>query len=356
MNTLGQVFKVTTFGESHGEAVGCVVDGAPAGILLNEEDINAELRRRRPGQSALTTPRAESDAARIISGTFEGKTTGAPITILINNNNQNSKDYSALKNIYRPSHADMTYDLKYGIRDYRGGGRSSARWTAGLVAAGALAQKFLREAAGIEFLSHTVSAGKVKHEINPAELAALTRAQIENNALRCPYAEAPAMEAEVLAALKDSDSLGSAVCGVIKNLPAGLGEPMFDKLSARLAQAIFSINAVKGFEIGNGFAAAELRGSENNDAFVKIGQTEHNRAGGVLGGISTGELMYFKAALKPTPTIAKEQRTVDADGKPTVLAAAGRHDPCLAPRAVPVIDAAAAIVIMDLFLINRGLK
>lgn len=356
MNSIGELFRVTTFGESHGEAVGCVLDGVPAGIEISEEDINVELRRRRPGQNALTTPRAESDEAQIFSGTFEGKTTGAPIMILIKNNNQNSKDYSELKDIYRPSHADVTYDLKYGFRDYRGGGRSSARTTAALVAAGALAQKYLREQAGVEFLAHTISAGNVKHKFNYEELKTLTREQIERSPLRCPYAEGAAMEEQILLAHKEGDSLGAAICGVIKNLPSGLGEPMFGKLSARLAHAIFSINAVKGFEIGNGFEAAALRGSENNDAFIAKAMTEYNRSGGILGGISTGETVYFTAALKPTPTIGAPQRTVDTAGRTVNLKAAGRHDPCLAPRAVAVVDAVSAITIMDLFLIARGIK
>lgn len=355
-STIGTIFKVTTFGESHGPAIGCVIDGVPAGMELSADDINKELFRRRGGAGAFTTPRAEADEAQIISGVFDGKTTGAPIAVLINNTNVNSKDYENLKDLYRPSHADFTYAIKYGNRDWRGGGRSSARETAARVAAGAVAQKYLKQVAGIEFLSHTVSVGKTTAG---TDFDVVSRKTIEASPIRCPYPESAAMESEILSARNDGDSVGCVVCGLIKNVPAGLGEPVFDKISAELARAIFSINAVKGFEIGNGFAAAALRGGQNNDAFInKDGKivTEANRNGGILGGISTGENIYFKVAFKPTPTIAKEQITVDKDGKAVTLQAAGRHDPCLAARAVPVVDAMAAITLMDLFLIARSAK
>ncbi|WP_424246005.1 chorismate synthase [Elusimicrobium posterum] len=353
-NTFGKIFKVITFGESHGAGVGAVVDGIPAGMTLSEQDINAELERRRPGASAYTTPRKEADAVKIISGVFGAKTTGAPIMLLIENTNTKSSDYDALKDLYRPSHADFTYMEKYGLRDWRGGGRASARETAARVAAGAIAQKYLREKAGIEFLSHTAAVGGVSlGALNPN----LTRAQIENSPVRCPDAEtSKLMEAEILAAKSEGDSVGSIVRGVIKNVPAGLGEPVFDKISAELAKAMLSINAAKGFEFGNGFEAAKLRGSQNNDSFInKDGKvvTEANRNGGILGGISTGEDIYFNVAFKPTPTIGKEQKTVDVNGNPVTIAAAGRHDPCLAPRAVAVVDAMAALVIMDLYLQNK---
>ena len=356
-NTTGELFKVTTFGESHGQCVGCVIDGMPSNFPITETDIDAELSRRRPGQNALTTPRKESDKVQIMSGVFEGKTTGAPIALLINNENTRSQDYENLKNLYRPSHADFTYDAKYGVRDYRGGGRASARATAALVAAGALAQKYLKEKAGIEFLSHTAAVGNTGVETDIETLAKITRAQIEGSLIRCPYGDGKLMESEIEAARKAGDSAGCVVRGLIKNVPPGLGEPVFGKLSARLAAAVMGINAVKGFEMGNGFEAAKLRGSQNNDAFVNSGGkivTEKNRNGGVLGGISTGEIIYFNAAFKPAPTISVPQMTVDKDGKAVEFTGGGRHDPCLAARAVPVVDAACAAAIMDLFLIRKA--
>ncbi|MDR0292128.1 MAG: chorismate synthase [Elusimicrobium sp.] len=356
-NTTGEIFKVTTFGESHGAAVGCAVDGMPAGFAITEADIQAELDRRRPGQSALTTQRKENDGVKIMSGVFEGKTTGAPIMLLINNENAVSKDYENLKNLYRPSHADFTYEQKYGVRDFRGGGRASARVTAALVAAGALAQKYLKEKAGVEFLSHTAAVGNVSVKADVSVLETITRAQIEQSPLRCPYDGGKDMEAEIAAALEDGDSVGCVVRGLIKNLPAGIGEPVFDKLSARLAAAVMGINAAKGFEFGNGFEAARLRGSKNNDPFINSGgkiMTEQNRNGGALGGISTGETIYFNTAFKPAPTISKSQNTTDKQGGAVQFSAAGRHDPCLAARVVPVVDAVCAVAIMDLFLIWRA--
>jgi len=356
-NTTGELFKVSTFGESHGPCVGCVVDGMPSGFPITEADIDAELARRRPGQNAFSTPRKESDAVKIMSGVFEGKTTGAPVMLLINNENAASKDYENLKNLYRPSHADFTYAQKYGVRDYRGGGRASARLTAALVAAGALAQKYLKEKAGVEFLSHTSAVGGLSVNADIPVLKSVTRARIEASPVRCPYAEEKLMEAEIEAARKAGDSVGCVIRGLIKNLPAGLGEPVSGKLSARLAAAVMGINAAKGFEIGNGFEAARLRGSANNDPFVNAGgkiTTENNRNGGVLGGISTGELVYFNAAFKPTATIFQPQKTVDENGAPVEFTAGGRHDPCLAARAVPVVDAVCAIAVMDLFLIRNA--
>jgi len=330
-NTTGNNFRVTTFGESHGPAIGAVIDGVPAGLELSEADLQADLDRRRPGQSNLTTRRAEADRAEILSGIFEGKTTGAPVAVLIRNCDQHSKDYSNLAGLFRPGHADFAWQSKFGMRDYRGGGRSSGRETASRVTAGAIAKKILR-ALGIEIRAYAIEV---------AGVAAATRdfAEIEKNPVRCADpAAAKEMEAAILAAAAEGDSVGGIVECEISGVPAGWGEPVFDKLDAELAKAMMGIGAVKGVEFGSGFAAARMRGSENNPP---------GHSGGISGGISNGENIVFRVAVKPTPSISKPQRTVDKDGNPAVCEIKGRHDPCIVPRIVPVIEAMAAIVLAD---------
>jgi len=330
-NTTGNNFRVTTFGESHGPAIGAVIDGVPAGLELSEADLQTELDRRRPGQSVLTTRRAESDHAEILSGVFEGKTTGAPVAVLIRNCDQHSKDYSNLANLFRPGHADYAWQAKFGVRDYRGGGRSSGRETAARVAAGAIAKKILRQM-NIEIHAYAVSV---------AGIAAETRdfSVIEKNPVRCadPVA-AVKMEAAILAAAADGDSVGGIVECEISGVPAGWGEPVFDKLDAELAKAMLGIGAVKGIEFGSGFAAASMRGSENNPP---------GHSGGISGGISNGENIVFRVAVKPTPSISKPQQTVDMDGNPVTCEINGRHDPCVIPRIVPVVEAMAALILAD---------
>ena len=351
-SSFGKNFTVTTFGESHGAGLGVIVDGCPAGLLLSEDDIQAFLDRRRPGQSAMSTARNEADRVEILSGVFEGRTTGTPIAMLVRNTDQHSKDYSAIKDVYRPGHADFGYDEKYGFRDYRGGGRSSGRETIGRVAAGAVAAKLLSEL-GITFTTYVRSIGDV-------EIGTFDPGEIANNPVYMPDAKA-AEEAMALVekARSEKDSVGGVVECVIKGVPAGLGEPVFDKLDARLAQAVFSIGAVKGFEVGEGFAAARLRGSENNDAFRmsqdRVTKTT-NHAGGILGGISDGDDIIFRAAFKPTPSIAQTQQTVNRDHKDTDIEIHGRHDPVIAPRAVVVVESMAAIVIADMYLSSLGSK
>ena len=351
-SSFGKNFTVTTFGESHGAGLGVIVDGCPAGLLLSEDDIQAFLDRRRPGQSAMSTARNEADRVEILSGVFEGRTTGTPIAMLVRNTDQHSKDYSAIKDVYRPGHADFGYDEKYGFRDYRGGGRSSGRETIGRVAAGAVAAKLLSEL-GITFTTYVRSIGDV-------EIGTFDPGEIANNPVYMPDAKA-AEEAVALVekARSEKDSVGGVVECVIKGVPAGLGEPVFDKLDARLAQAVFSIGAVKGFEVGEGFAAARLRGSENNDAFRmsqdRVTKTT-NHAGGILGGISDGDDIVFRAAFKPTPSIAQTQQTVNRDHKDTDIEIHGRHDPVIAPRAVVVVESMAAIVIADMYLSSLGSK
>ena len=347
-NSFGNLFKITTCGESHGGAIGVIIDGCPAGLIITEAEIQQDLDRRKPGQSAITTPRKEEDTIHILSGVFEDKTTGTPILLLAYNQDARSKDYDALKDVYRPSHADYTYFMKYGIRDLRGSGRASARETLARVAAGAIAKKYLKEHLHIEFLSYVEQVGSIRTDI---DFSQVTLPMIEQNSIRCPD---PAKAEDMIKLIKtvqnEGDSIGGIIKGIIRNVPAGLGEPVFDKLSADLGKAMLSINAVKGFEIGSGFAGALLRGSEHNDPFyVENGRVkiEKNDAGGTLGGISTGEDIYFRVAFKPVATINKAQQTIDRHHVSISLEASGRHDPCVLPRAVPIVDAMAALVIMD---------
>jgi chorismate synthase len=355
-NSFGELFRITTFGESHGGGVGVVVDGCPPNLEISEKDIQKELDRRMPGQSSITTPRKEADTIHILSGVFEGKTTGTPILLLAYNEDVRSDDYGNLKDIYRPGHADYTYDAKYGIRDPRGGGRASGRETLARVAAGAIAAKYLREKYGMEFLSYVEKVGDVESGV---DLDAVTKEQIEANIVRCPdQKSAEKMIALIESVRNDGDSIGGVIRGVIRNVPAGLGEPVFDKIPADLAKAMMSIGATKGFEFGSGFAGAHLRGSENNDEFYvttdgKI-RTKTNNAGGTLGGITTGENIHFRVAFKPVSTIMKKQQTVNKNKETVELEAKGRHDPCVLPRAVAIVDAMAALVIMDHFLRNKA--
>lgn len=356
-NTFGELFRVTTFGESHGGAVGAVVDGCPPGLLLSEDDIQPELDRRKPGQSALTTPRKEADTITISSGVFEGKTTGTPILLVAHNEDARSSDYSRLKSLYRPSHADYSYFAKYGLRDWRGSGRASARETLARVAAGAIARKILKEQLGVEILAYVSQVGALNSNIEPHTV---TTTDIESNLIRCPdQVAAKEMIALIESVRDDGDSIGGVIVGLIKNVPPGLGEPVFDKLHADLGKAMLSINAVKGFDIGSGFAGTTLRGSQHNDPFYtddrgKI-RTTTNNAGGVLGGISTGEDILFRVAFKPVATIAKPQSTIDhATKSPATIEGEGRHDPCVLPRAVPIVEAMAALTVVDHYLRHRA--
>ena len=354
-NSFGQLFRIATFGESHGGAVGCVIDGCPPGIEISEEEIQVELDRRKPGQSHITTPRKEEDKVKILSGHFEGKTTGTPILLLCYNKDTRPEDYVEMSKSYRPSHADFTYDAKYGFRDWRGSGRASARETLARVAAAAIAKKYLKEKLGIEILSYVVQVGNIAADI---DMDTVTMHDIENNIVRCPDQEKALEMIELIAKVKEEgDSIGGIIEGVIRNVPKGLGEPVFDKIPADLAKAMMSINAVKGFDIGLGFRSVGLRGSEHNDPFeVKDGEvrTKSNNAGGTIGGITSGETIYFRVVFKPVSTIAHEQDTVTRDKKATKLSAAGRHDPCVLPRAVPIVDAMSALVIMDHYLRHRA--
>jgi len=346
---LGQIFRIATWGESHGPGLGVVIDGCPPLIALTEEDIQKELDRRRPGQSEIVSPRKEEDRCQILSGVFEGQTTGTPISIVIWNKDARPEAYSEMVTAYRPSHADYTYDAKFGIRDYRGGGRASARETIGRVAAAAVARKVLaRVAPGLEIVAYVKSIRELWAEIDPTTV---TLAAVESNIVRCPDA---AMADQMIALIKDvragGDSVGGTIECVARNVPAGLGEPVFDKLEADLAKAMLSLPATKGFEIGSGFAGTLLSGSRHNDEFeMREGavHTRTNRSGGVQGGISNGEPIFFRVAFKPTATIAKPQQTVTRDHEQTELAARGRHDPCVLPRAVPMVEAMTALVLCD---------
>jgi chorismate synthase len=354
-SNFGHLFRISTFGESHGGAVGVVIDGCPPGLALSTEDIQAQLDRRKPGQSDITTPRKEEDTIHLMSGVFEGRTTGTPILMLAHNKDVRSQDYNNLKDLYRPSHADFTYTEKYGHRDWRGSGRASARETLARVAAGAVAQKYLKEKLNIEILSYVEQVGTLRATIQPDTV---TAAEVESNIVRCPDQTAASKMIELIREIQaDGDSIGGIIRGVIRRVPTGLGEPVFDKLHADLGKAMLSINAVKGFDIGSGFDAVHLRGSQHNDPFVvkngKVDTTSHH-AGGVLGGISTGGDITFRVAFKPVATIAKEQDTVTTDGKATKLSASGRHDPCVLPRAVPIVDAMAALVIIDHYLRHKA--
>ncbi len=355
-NRFGTLFSITTFGESHGTAIGAVIDGCPAGLEIASEEIQNELDRRKPGQSHITTQRKETDTIEILSGIFEGKTTGAPIALLIKNEDQRPKDYSHLKDTFRPSHADFTYEEKYGNRDYRGGGRSSARETAARVAAGAIAKKLLNHY-GITIHGYVSSVYNITVSGNYTEL---DLSKTETNIVRCPdETVAQQMIALIEDARKNGDTLGGTVSCVVKNCPVGLGEPVFDKLHADLAKAMLSINAAKGFEYGSGFEGTLLKGSQHNDIFEKHDNkitTKTNHSGGIQGGISNGMDIYFRVAFKPVATIMQQQQTVNKTGETVTLQGKGRHDPCVLPRAVPVVEAMTALVLADHLLRNRTSK
>lgn len=352
-NTFGKLFSLTSFGESHGKAVGGVIDGCPPGVTVNEEYIQKELDRRRPGQSKITTQRQEADQVEILSGVLDGKSTGTPIGFVIRNKDHRSGDYDNMKNVYRPSHADYTYDAKYGTRDHRGGGRSSARETIARVVAGAIAKQALSDL-GISITAFSSKVGEFKVD---EDYSKLDFSEIENNIMRCPDAEIAKKMIDIVDELrKQGDTIGGVITCVVQGCPVGLGEPAFDKLHAQLGHAMLSINAVKGFEYGSGFAGTELFGSQHNDSFInedgKITVTK-NHSGGIQGGISNGADIYFNVAFKPVATLLQEQNTVDKSGKETVLKARGRHDPCVLPRAVPIVEAMAAITLLDNILINK---
>lgn len=350
-NTYGTIFKLSTFGESHGKAIGGVIDGCPAGVELDLEAIQRDLDRRKPGQSAIVTQRKEPDEVEFFSGIFEGKTTGTPIGFAIHNTNQKSKDYSHIKDSYRPSHADYVYDEKYGIRDYRGGGRSSARETASRVVAGAIAKQFLNP---LSINAYVSAVGSLQLETDPS-IVDLT--EIEKNPVRCPdQAKAAEMEAYIKQIRKEGDTIGGVVTCVIKNVTVGLGEPVFDKLHAELGKAMLSINAVKGFEYGSGFEGTTMKGSAHNDLFNTDGTTQTNQSGGVQGGISNGMDIYFRVAFKPVATIMKNQETINSKGDTVDMKGKGRHDPCVVPRAVPIVEAMAALVLADFTLLKRTNK
>lgn len=356
MNSFGNIFKLTSFGESHGPAIGGIIDGCPSGFQLDLDRIQHELNRRRPGQSHIVTQRKESDTVRFLSGIFEGRTTGAPIGFIIENEYQRSKDYSHISDSFRPSHADFTYDAKYGHRDYRGGGRSSARETAVRVVAGAVAQQFL-DSLGIEIRSFVKSVG---HLELTTPYSSLDLSKIDDNIVRCPdEKQANEMIKFIEKIRKEGDTIGGTIQCVIKNCPVGLGEPVFGKLHAALGSAMLSINAVKGFEIGSGFEGTKHKGSEQNDLFHFDGgkvHTHSNNSGGIQGGISNGEDIYFNVAFKPVATIMQNQDSIDKDGNAVIVSGKGRHDPCVLPRAVPIVDAMAAITVLDFYLMDRARK
>ena len=356
MNSTGQIFRLTTFGESHGEAIGGVVDGMPAGIGIDTDFIQQELNRRRPGQSSITTARKESDRVELLSGVFEGKSTGCPIGFVVRNTNQHSADYENMRDVFRPSHADYTYHYKYGTRDYRGGGRSSARITISRCVAGALAKLALKQV-GISIWAYTSQVGDIALERDYHRYD-LTRT--EENSVRCPDEEKAQQMISLIEKVKaEGDTIGGTITCVIKGCPPGLGEPEFDKLHARLGAAMLSINAVKGFEYGEGFDGVTARGSQQNDIFIATEygiSTATNHSGGIQGGLSNGQDIYFRVAFKPVATLLREQQTVDREGRETILKAKGRHDPCVLPRAVPVVEAMAAMVILDAFLVNKSTK
>lgn len=357
MNTFGELFRLTTFGESHGPGVGGVIDGMPPGVEVDLDFIQHELNRRRPGQSALTTARKEGDKVEILSGVFEGKTTGCPIGFLVRNENQHSNDYDNLRNLFRPSHADFTYFKKYGLRDHRGGGRTSARETIARVVGGAFAKLALRRL-GISITAYTSQVG---HIALSGTYADLDLSLVESNPVRCPDEKVAEEMAKLIAEVKaDGDTIGGIISCVVKGCPPGLGEPVFGKLHARLGAAMLSINAVKGFEYGAGFAGVTQRGSEQNDVFVRrsdgsIG-TLTNRSGGIQGGISNGEDIYFRVAFKPVATLLREQQTVDIAGNAVSVKARGRHDPCVLPRAVPIVEAMTSMVLLDSYMFYSRYK
>ena len=347
-NTFGSLFKLTTFGESHGEAIGGIIDGCPAGLEIDLNAVAIDMARRKPGQSKITTQRKEPDQVTFLSGIFEGKTTGTSIGFIIENTNQKPKDYSHIKDVYRPSHADFTYDQKFGHRDYRGGGRTSARETACRVAAGSIAKQLLKDIKINAFVSSvgTICIDKPYQELDFSA--------IENNIVRCPDEEiAHKMISKIEEIKKAGDTIGGTIMCVLRNVPVGLGEPVFDKLHAQLGKAMLSINAVKGFEYGVGFSSTKMKGSEHNDIFNKDGTTKTNLSGGIQGGISNGMDIYFRVAFKPVATLIQNQKTLDTQGNIVDMQGKGRHDPCVVPRAVPIVEAMAALVLADFYLLNR---
>ncbi|MEQ8478509.1 chorismate synthase [Fulvivirga sp.] len=354
-NSFGNIFRITTFGESHGKAIGVIIDGCPAGLEIDEAFIQQELDRRKPGQSKITTQRKEDDTFEILSGVFEGKSTGMPITIVIANKDQRSKDYSHIADQFRPSHADYTYQQKYGIRDYRGGGRSSARETAARVAAGAIAKMVLKQH-DIKIDAYVSQVGDIK----APDHTTLDFSKTESNIVRCPDQKTADEMIELIDQVrKDRDTIGGVVTGVLRNVPVGLGEPVFDKLHAALGGAMLGINAVKGFEYGSGFEGVKMRGSTHNDEFYTEGdkvKTKSNHSGGIQGGISNGEEIYFNVAFKPVATIMQDQDSVNEKGEAIKVSGKGRHDPCVVPRAVPIVEAMAALVVVDFFMIAQTSK
>ncbi|MDE6459847.1 MAG: chorismate synthase [Paramuribaculum sp.] len=354
MNSFGEIFKLTSFGESHGVAIGGVIDGMPAGLEVNQQAIQHELNRRRPGQSEIVTARKESDTVKILSGIFEGKTTGTPIGFVIENSDQHSNDYENMRSLFRPSHADYTYSMKYGVRDHRGGGRSSARETAARIVAGALAKQALAKY-GIEVFAYTSQVGDIKLE---KSYSSFTSTDVDKNVVRCPDDDTAAKMIDLISKVKASgDTVGGIITGVVRGCHVGLGDPVFGKLHARLASAMMSINAAKGFDYGMGFDGVNLLGSEVSDIFVKNSDgevhTSTNNSGGIQGGISNGEDIYFRVAFKPVATLLRDVETIDTQGNNVILHAKGRHDPCVLPRAVPIVEAMAAMVIFDALLLNR---
>ena len=350
-NKFGKIFTLTTFGESHGKAIGGIIDGCPANKDIDLSIVQFDLDRRKPGQSKIVTQRKESDKVEFLSGIFEGKTTGTPIGFIIVNKDQKSKDYDHIKNIFRPSHADFVYQKKYGIRDYRGGGRSSARETACRVVAGSIAKQILND---ISFKAFVSRVGDVSIS---SDFSKVNFENIEKNPVRCPdLKKAEEMENLIKSVRKEGDTIGGVVSCIIKNVPVGIGEPVFDKLHAELGKAMLSINAVKGFEYGSGFAGVKMKGSEHNDQYEADESTKTNYSGGIQGGISNGMDIYFNVAFKPVATIMKDQKTIDSRGKETSISGKGRHDPCVVPRAVPIVEAMASLVILDMILINNSKK
>ncbi|WP_203295773.1 chorismate synthase [Luteirhabdus pelagi] len=347
-NSFGTLFKLTTFGESHGTAIGGIIEGCPAGLALDFEAIEREMQRRKPGQSAIVTQRKEEDTVRFLSGIMEGVTTGTPIGFQIDNTNKKSKDYSHIKDVYRPSHADFTYDKKYGVRDYKGGGRSSARETANWVAAGAIAKQLLKD---VTITAYVSSVGTLQLNKKYTEV---DFNQIEQNIVRCPDAAmAKDMEAYIKEIRKQGDTVGGQITCVIENVSIGLGEPVFEKLDAQLGKAMLSINAVKGFEYGSGFEGSKMKGSDHNDRFREDGSTETNFSGGIQGGISNGQPIYFTVAFKPVATLMQSQETINSKGEKVEMQGKGRHDPCVVPRAVPIVEAMAALTLADFWLMNK---
>lgn len=355
-NSFGKLFKITTFGESHGLALGVIIEGCPAGLKIDEEKIRLEMQRRKPGQSKITTQRKEEDEIQILSGVFEGQSTGTPIGIVIPNSDQKSKDYSHISDKFRPSHADYTYFEKYGIRDYRGGGRSSARETAARVAAGAIAKQLL-ETKGVTVQAFVSQVGDLTLEKSYQEM---DLSKGEENIVRCPDPETAERMIELIDSVRlERDTIGGVVTCVIKNTPVGIGEPVFDRLHAELGKAMLGINAVKGFEYGSGFEGVKMRGSQHNDSFVKEGEKIHtltNHSGGIQGGISNGEDIYFRVAFKPVATIMQDQESLNEAGESVIVSGKGRHDPCVVPRAVPIVEAMAALVIVDYILLAKSNK